>query len=113
MNYELAKGYVSTYGKVFKRCGVNETTLLTLDRMTITETKTEMNGRKITAKNVTTVTAEYYANIVSGCAYFADRVTKSYTYAGYIATRFRAVNPFEKSHVIIREYRIEPKKKAA
>jgi len=100
---------VNRYPKEFKKAGVNANILGDLDRnYEITESVTELNGRKVVFSTTNTINAEYYANSISAIGWFKDRVTRSYTMAGYIATRLSALSPDKKTR-IVREYRFNYK----
>ena len=109
--YELS-AIVARYPKSFGKCNVNASTLYTLEKdCIITETKTEKRNNHIISKETAIVSTMYYANVISGCGFFKDRITKAYTYAWYIPVRLFARNPYSKDdHVIIREYHIKLKK---
>lgn len=95
---------VSSYKKSFDKCNVTASRLMDLqNNYTITETYTHKAGRKVIEKKTENVTAEFYANVISGCSFFNDRVSKAYTMAGYIAVRFSAKNPYA-NETVIREY---------
>ena len=93
------------YKKAFTKCNVTASKLYDLqENYTITETKTEYHGRRIVSQETETITAWSLACVVSGCGFFRDRVTKSYTMAGYIVTRLSAKSPDGITRVV-REYK--------
>lgn len=105
-NYNEFSQLVDSYINHFAKCNVTASKLTDLQKnYTITETYTKKINNKIVEKETKTVTAEYYANIISGCGFFRDRITKAYTQAGYIAVRFFARNPWDTSVTVSRDYK--------
>lgn len=97
--------YVDKYQKSFAKCGVTASILTDLENYEITETVTHYHGRKIASKETKTVSAYAYALICSSVGFFHDRITKSYTFAGYIPTRFSMRNPIDGNRTV-REFTI-------
>lgn len=80
--YRLTKMYKSA----FKRANVDGCTLRTLEGYTITETKEHFkNNRKISV-STEVIPTEHYMNSITWIDFFHARLTKSYTFAGYIMT---------------------------
>lgn len=98
---------VNDYPKEFKKCGVHEGTLIDMElHCKIIETKENYEGRKLISRTEKEVLPINYAYVVSSVGFFGDRISKAYTYAGYIATEFTAKNPYSNQRVK-RIYRIE------
>ena len=97
---------VNRYPRCFKRANVSVCTLEQIGKhCTITETHTRRDDGKITEKKTETVSAEYYAYVISSIEFFMDRIAKSMTPYGRIATKFTTTSPDGRSK-ITREYEI-------
>ena len=107
--YQDFENMVYRYNKEFKKCNVNASKLCELqEHYTITEKCTKKDGRKIVEQNEKVISAEWYANVITGIGFFHDRVEKAYTMPGYLAVRLTAKNPYSDERVI-REYTFQPK----
>lgn len=107
--YQDFENMVYRYNKEFKKCNINASKLCELqEHYTITEKYTKKDGRKIITQNEKVISAEWYANVITGIGFFHDRVEKAYTMAGYLAVRLTAKNPYSNERVI-REYSFQPK----
>ena len=95
------------YKAAFKRCNISGAKIYELQeleaagQLRITVTR-ERFTRAAPAKHWSktpissereTVTAEYYANYISGLVFFGGRVSLNYTSCGYIAVDFSCTNP--------------------
>ena len=95
------------YKAAFKRCNISGAKIYELQeleasgQLLITVTR-ERFTREAPAKRWSktpissereTVTAEYYANYISGLDFFGGRVTLNYTSRGYIAVDFSCTSP--------------------
>ena len=96
---------VNRYPKSFAKCNVSASTLTDLqNNYTITETYIRKENNRIVEKRTEIVSAEYYGNIISGCGFFKDRVSKAYTMPGYIMTHLFARNPYDTKITVTRDY---------
>lgn len=100
-------GFVSQYRREFKRCNVSGAKLYELQelinsgRLCITVTREKYTrptpagrwSKKPVNSESEAVPAWYYANYITGLAFFGGRVDLSYTSYGYIATGFSAISP--------------------
>lgn len=111
MNYYEFCDIVARYPKEFKKTGVTASILADLeDRYVITEIYVNERAGRETETKTRTITAEQYANSITGISFFHDRVTKGYTFAGNIAVKLTAKNPYEKQ-TVTRYYKISKKAK--
>ena len=86
--------FVHRYPTEFKKARVTASTLDDLERnYDIVQTVTMKENGKTVSTETKSVSAEHYANVISGIAFFNDRLTIGCTQAGYIATRFSAKSP--------------------
>lgn len=107
--YTDYESIISRYNKEFKKCNVSASKLCELQECyIITEKYTKKDGRKVTEQEEKTVSAEWYANVISSIGFFHDRVEKGYAMPGYLALRFTTKNPYTNER-IIREYSFQPK----
>ena len=96
--FEDCTKYVRNYSSCFSRCNVTADTLWSMSRNAeIICEYTHKDGKKIIEQKTEAVSAEHYANVISSIGFFHDRVSKCYTPFGYIATEFRAKNPYDGS----------------
>ena len=85
----------------FRRANVDSSTIRCLEGCTITETEEKfINGKKY-AEKTETITAGNYMNNITWINFFHARVTKSYTFAGYIMTGMSFRSPDGKERVRI------------
>ena len=95
------------YKAAFKRCNISGAKIyelqeleaagqlritVTRERFTRTAPAKHWNRTPISSERET-VTAEYYANYISGLDFFGGRVTLNYTSRGYIAVDFSCTSP--------------------
>ena len=89
------------YAKYFDRCGVNMWKLDELDKnykITMITERYEKLGRKNfpvkpTETKTEIIDARHFCCIISGMAFFGDRVTKDYTPLGYTMKAITCKNP--------------------
>lgn len=95
------------YKAAFKRCNISGAKIYELQeleaagqlRITVTRERFTRSApakhwsRKPISSERETVTAEYYANYISGLDFFGGRVTLNYTSRGYIAVDFSCTSP--------------------
>ena len=87
--------FVKEYKAHFIRAGVTASTLyLIKNHGVITVTYTKRNNNKIIDQRTEIFSAENYGNVISSIGVFKDRISKSYTPFGLIATNFTANNPY-------------------
>ena len=56
-------------------------------------------------REVQDVDARWYANVISSCEFFGDRISRCYTVAGYIPYKLIARNPYSEAvETYTREY---------
>lgn len=100
-NWKSCSSFVQKYRAGFSRCNVTANTLWELNaHAEIYCTYTRRENGKIVQQHRETVSAETYANVCSSVPCFANRVQKSYTPFGYIATRFTARSPYDDTTVV-------------
>ena len=95
------------YKTAFKRCNISGAKIYELQELAaagqlqITVTRERFTrtapakrwSRNPISSECETVTAEYYANYISGLDFFGGRVTLNYTSRGYIAVDFSCTSP--------------------
>lgn len=106
MEYSEILEIVRANKSAFKRAGVDANQIDCLDKdVSITETYTKRINGRIVEREVQDVDARWYANVISSCEFFGDRISRCYTVAGYIPHKFVARNPYSEAvETSTREY---------
>lgn len=98
MEYSEILEIVRANKSAFKRAGVDASQIDCLDRNAkITETYTKRINGRIVEREVQEVDARWYANVISSCEFFGDRISRCYTVAGYIPYKLVARNPYSEA----------------
>lgn len=93
LNYSNVLETVKRYRKEFKRANVDASDIIALNDYIITETEQKKRNGKTYETIKKVISAENYMNNVTWITFFNARVTKSYTYVGYVMTGMSYKSP--------------------
>lgn len=109
VSYPALCDTVSRYKKPFKKCNLTAGKLDDLQKnYIIRETITKKENGKVIKEETKIIDIEYYINVISSAAFFHDHVTLSYSIAGMLPYRLKAISP-DKSITVCRYYDYECK----